>query len=51
VQSKDKINLSASRVVAVCELSFATGEPDYTGILPVHLLDGAHTQEAIDTQM
>src|ERR1017187_7620730 len=30
VQTKDKINLSASRGVAVCELSFATGEPDYT---------------------
>jgi len=30
VQTKDKINLSASRGVAVCELSFTTGEPDYT---------------------
>jgi len=30
VQTKDKINLSASRGVAVCELSFAHGEPDYT---------------------
>ncbi len=30
VQTKDKINLSASRGVAVCELSFKTGEPDYT---------------------
>jgi N-6 DNA Methylase len=30
VQTKDKINLSAGRGVAVCELSFATGEPDYT---------------------
>ena len=30
VQTKDKINLSAARGVAVCELSFATGEPDYT---------------------
>ena len=30
VQTKDEINLSASRGVAVCELSFATGEPDYT---------------------
>ena len=30
VQTKDKINLSASRGVAVCELSFATGEPDDT---------------------
>ena len=30
VQTKDKLNLSASRGVAVCELSFATGEPDYT---------------------
>lgn len=30
VQTKDKINLSASRGVAICELSFATGEPDYT---------------------
>ena len=30
VQTKDAINLSASRGVAVCELSFATGEPDYT---------------------
>ena len=30
VQTKDNINLAASRGVAVCELSFATGEPDYT---------------------
>lgn len=30
VQDKNVINLSASRGVAVCELSFATGEPDYT---------------------
>lgn len=30
VRTKDKINLSASRGVAVCELSLATGEPDYT---------------------
>ena len=30
VQTKDKINLSAARGVALCELSFATGEPDYT---------------------
>jgi len=30
IQSKDSINLSASRGVAICELSFATGEPDYT---------------------
>jgi type I restriction enzyme R subunit len=30
VQTKDRINLSASRGVAVCELSFKTGEPDYT---------------------
>ena len=30
VQTKDHINLSAARGVAVCELSFATGEPDYT---------------------
>ena len=30
VQTKDKINLSAGVGVAVCELSFATGEPDYS---------------------
>lgn len=30
VQTKDKINLSAAPGVAICELSFATGEPDYT---------------------
>jgi len=30
VQTKASINLSASRGVAVCELSFKTGEPDYT---------------------
>jgi type I restriction enzyme R subunit len=30
IQTNDRINLSASRGVAVCELSFATGEPDYT---------------------
>jgi len=30
VQTKDQINLAASRGVAVCELSFKTGDPDYT---------------------
>jgi type I restriction enzyme, R subunit len=30
VQTKDRINVSASRGVAICELSFNTGEPDYT---------------------
>jgi type I restriction enzyme R subunit len=30
MQRKDAVNLSASRGVAICELSFATGEPDYT---------------------
>src|SRR5437016_14530980 len=30
VQIKDKINLSAARGVAVVELTFKTGEPDYT---------------------
>jgi type I site-specific restriction endonuclease len=30
VQSKDKINLAAAQGVAVGELSFASGEPDYT---------------------
>jgi hypothetical protein len=30
IQTKDTLNLSARRGVAVCELSFATGEPDYT---------------------
>lgn len=30
VQPKDRINLSAARGVAGCELSFATGEPDCT---------------------
>jgi type I restriction enzyme R subunit len=30
VQTKDKINLSAQRGVAIGELSFKTGEPDYT---------------------
>jgi type I restriction enzyme R subunit len=30
VQTKDRINLSANRGVAICELSFSTGEPDYT---------------------
>ena len=30
VQTKDRINLAATRGVAICELSFATGEPDYT---------------------
>jgi len=30
VQEKSAINLSAGRGVAICELSFATGEPDYT---------------------
>jgi type I restriction enzyme R subunit len=29
VQTKDKINLSAARGVAIGELSFKTGEPDY----------------------
>jgi hypothetical protein len=31
VQTKDQINRSASRGVAICELSFATGEPDFIG--------------------
>jgi len=30
VQSKAAINLAASCGVAICELSFATGAPDYT---------------------
>lgn len=30
VQTKGQINLSAARGVAICELSFMTGEPDYT---------------------
>src|SRR5260221_1549159 len=30
VQTRDRINLSAAPGVAICELSFATGEPDYT---------------------
>ena len=30
VQSKDQINLTAARGVAITELSFGTGEPDYT---------------------
>jgi len=30
VQTKDKINLAAGRGVAIGELSFATGEPDYS---------------------
>jgi type I site-specific restriction endonuclease len=30
VQSKGAVNLSAARGVAICELSFATGEPDST---------------------
>jgi len=29
VQTKDRINLSAACGVVICELSFATGEPDY----------------------
>jgi type I restriction enzyme M protein len=30
VQTKDSVNLAAARGVAICELSFKTGEPDYT---------------------
>ncbi len=30
VQTKDTVNLSAARGVAICELSFVTGAPDYT---------------------
>jgi type I restriction enzyme R subunit len=30
VQTKDKVNLSAARGIAVVELTFKTGEPDYT---------------------
>jgi type I restriction enzyme, R subunit len=30
IQTKDRINLAASRGVAICELSFAGGHPDYT---------------------
>ena len=30
IQTKDRINLAANHGVAVCELSFAAGHPDYT---------------------
>ena len=30
VQTKENINLEAGRGVAICELSFYSGEPDYT---------------------
>src|SRR5437867_12682679 len=30
VQDKTSINLAAAPGIAICELSFATGEPDYT---------------------
>ena len=30
VQTKDRIHVSANRGVAICELSFSTGAPDYT---------------------
>ena len=30
VQTNDMVNLSAARGVAICELTFKTGEPDYT---------------------
>ncbi|HUA65159.1 MAG TPA: hypothetical protein VME24_04880 [Alphaproteobacteria bacterium] len=30
VQAKDKVNLSAAKGIAISELSFSTGEPDYT---------------------
>jgi type I restriction enzyme, R subunit len=30
VQTKNEINLSAGRGVAICELTFVTGKPDYT---------------------
>lgn len=30
VQPKSQINLTASNGIAVCELTFKTGEPDYT---------------------
>jgi len=58
VQLKDQINLSAQRGVAIHELSFGTGEPDYTlfvdgkaiGILeakPVgHTLTGVEEQSS-----
>jgi len=46
VQTKDKINLSAARGVAVCELSFATGEPDYTLFVDAKALGTAEAKPA-----
>lgn len=49
VQTKDKINLTASRGVAICELSFATGEPDYKFFVDANALGTieAHLQQSI----
>ena len=48
VQDKSAVNLSASRGVAVRELTFKTGEPDYTLFVDakaiVHSLTGVEEQ-------
>jgi len=48
VQAKDRINLSAARDVAVCELSFVTGEPDYKLFLDAKALGTAEATIAED---
>ncbi len=49
VQAKDGINLSAARGVAICELSFKTGEPDYTLFVDGKALGTTEAKPAGDT--
>jgi len=46
VQTKDKINLSAARGVAIGELSFKTGEPDYTLFVDGKAIDTTEAKPA-----
>jgi len=49
IQTKDKINLSAFRSVAFCELSFATREPDYTLFVEAKALGTTEAKPEGDT--
>ena len=49
VQTKEKINLSAARGVAICEPSFATGEPDYALFVDAKALGTTEAKPEGDT--
>jgi type I restriction enzyme, R subunit len=49
VQTRDRVNLSASRGVAIAELSFKTGEPDYTLFVDSKAIGTIEAKPAGDT--